>query len=140
MYKIIDNDNKRCQKWMAVQKGAPCTDMIQTIGLEKDGDLIAVAGYNCFSGSTCQQHLTIARGEKVIRKFVWFIYFYPFVQLGIKMLIAIMPEDNANIVRLAKNAGFIEKYRIDGDHPDGDLILCTLKKSDCRFLNIKIKG
>jgi len=139
-FNIIDNDCPRCIAWMAAQTDKPCSDMVSMIGLERNGELIAVAGYNCFNGKSCQMHMTIKRGAYVTRNFVWFVCYYPFVQIGLELIIGILPEDNADIIKLAKHAGFEEKYRVDGGHPDGDLLLCTMKKQDCRFLNIKFKG
>jgi hypothetical protein len=139
-YKIIDNDRVRCQAWVASISGTVGAEMTETIGLEKDGELVCVVGYNCFNGKSCQQHIySDGIAKYAPRNFIWFIYYYPFIQLGLDLLIGIFPEDNANIIRLASHAGFEEKYRIDGGHPDGDLILCTMKKSDCKLLNIKIK-
>jgi hypothetical protein len=138
VYKIIDNDYQRCASWMAAHAGWPCSDMIVIIGLEKDGKIIAASGYNCFNGKSCQQHMVITKGEYMPRSFAWFIYYYPFVQAGIELLIGILPEDNKDIIKLAKHAGFEEKYRIDGGHPDGDLLLCTMTKANCRPLKMKV--
>jgi hypothetical protein len=139
-YNVIDNDYLRCADWVSENTNQYYSDMITLIGLEKNGELIAVSAYNCFNGTSCQQHMVIKKGEYMTRNFAWFIYYYPFVQLGLTLLIGILPEDNADIIKLAKHAGFEEKYRIDGGHPEGDLLLCTMKKEDCRFLKYKIKG
>jgi len=139
-YKIIDRDYERCNQWLTENTDWPCSDMVVLIGLEKHGELVAVTGYNCFNGKSCQQHMAITKGEYMTRSFAWFIYYYPFVQLGLTMLIGIIPENNADIIKLAKHAGFEEQYRIDGGHPGGDLLLCTMKKDQCRPLNFKIRG
>lgn len=139
-FKIIDSDIPRCQAWMAEQTGWGRSDMTVAIGLERDGELIAVSGYNCFNGKSCQQHMVIKKGEYMTRNFAWFCYYYPFVQAGVDLLIGILPEDNADIIKLAKHAGFEEQYRIDGGHPDGDLLLCTMQKKNCRLLNFKMRG
>jgi len=63
------------------------------------------------------------------------VYHYPFNQMGVDMLIGMTPANNEKALRLAKHAGFVEKYRIVEAHPDGDIVLLTLFKQDCRFLN-----
>lgn len=135
-FKIIDNDYYRCNKWLIDYAGWTNHDMGVLIGLERDGELTAVSGYNNFNGKSCQQHMVIKKGEYMPKRFAWFIYYYPFVQLGLDLLIGIFPEHNADIIKLATHAGFKEKYRVE----DSDLLLYTMKKSDCRCLNIKIKG
>ena len=137
-YKIIDNDYDRLRDWWSDFVGH--TACMQTmIGLEKDGEIVCIFGYDNFNGKSCQQHIVYKQGEYVPRNYVWFVYYYPFMQMGVDMLIGMLPSNNDRIIDLAKHAGFVEKYRIVGAHPEGDIILSTLNKQDCRFLKY-IKG
>jgi hypothetical protein len=133
-YKIIDNDYDRLKDWWSDFMGYPVT-MQAMIGLEKDGEIVCIFGYDNFNGKSCQQHIVYKQGEYVPRNYVWFVYYYPFVQIGIDLLIGMTPANNEKALRLSKHAGFVEKYRIVGAHPEGDIILSTLLKQDCRFLN-----
>lgn len=137
-YKIINDDYDRCRTWMAENGQGDCSDMMVLIGLETHGEITAVFAYNCFYGKTCQQHVAIKKGAYIPRRFVHYVYYYPFETVNAHTLIAVLQENNADIVKLAKHAGFEEVYRIDGGFEDCDLIILTLKKSDCRFLNYKV--
>ena len=137
-YKIIDNDYDRLRDWWSDFMGYPVT-MQAMIGLEKDGEIICIFGYDNFNGKSCHQHFICNPGKYVPRDYIWFSYFYPFNQMGVEMLIGMLPSNNDRIIDLAKHAGFVEKYRIVGAHPEGDIILSTLNKQDCRFLKY-IKG
>lgn len=131
-YRIIDNDDKRCVEW--VNGGR---DYINCIGLEKDGELIAVTGYNYFNGKSCHVHFSIKQGAYPTKDYVWFVHYYPFVQLGLDVMIAYMAESNHKILRLAKHLGYEEKARLKAVHEDGDVLIFTMTKENCRFLGYK---
>ena len=133
-HRIIDNDLPRCQQWLADKTGGVGTDMVVCIGLEKDGQLIAVTGYNLFNGKSCHVHFCIEKGAYPTRQYIWFVHYYAFVQAGLTMMIALMAASNERILRLARHLGYVEKYRIDDAHPEGEMILCTLTKENCKYL------
>jgi len=133
-HRIIDNDLARCQQWLGDKTGGVGTDMVVCIGLEKDGELIAVTGYNLFNGKSCHVHFCIEKGAYLTRNYLWFMHYYPFVQSGLDMMIALMAASNERILRLAKHCGYQEKYRLDKAHPDGDMVLCTLTRNECKYL------
>ena len=133
-YKIIDNDYDRLQKHWTAFVGYEAS-MQTMIGLERDGQIICVFGYNNFNGKSCHQHIIYKEGEYVPRNYVWFVYYYPFNQMGVDVLIGMTPSDNKKALRLAKHAGFIEQCTIKGAAMDGDLVVSSLKKEECRFLN-----
>ncbi|MGZ5029072.1 MAG: hypothetical protein ACXWAT_00595 [Methylobacter sp.] len=136
-YKIIDSDMTRCQAWIAKEYGAVGGDMVMLLGLERDGVLVAVTGFNYFNGKSAHQHFYIKKGQYPTKNFAWFMFYYPFYQAGLDVLIAIIPESNKAIVRLAKHAGYVEKYTLEDTHPDGNMIVWTMSKSDCKPLKLR---
>ena len=135
-FKIIDNDYERLRAWWTDFVGYPASMQVM-IGLEKDGEIVCVFGYDNFNGKSCHQHIVYKPGEYVQREFIWYVYHYPFNELGVDMLIGMTPANNDKALRLAKHAGFVEKYRIVDSDPGGDIVLSTLNKQDCRFLNYR---
>lgn len=77
-------------------------------------------------------HLAIE--GRVSRKFFYAVCWYPFVQCGLKKVIAPVGSDNTKSSKLVLNMGFREEARIIDAAPRGDLILYTLTRQDCRFL------
>jgi len=132
-YKIIDRDLDRCQDWLGDRTNGVGYDMIQAIGLEKDGELVAVTGYNNFTTKACHVHFAIDKGIYPTRQFIWFVHYYPFFQAGIDVLIGMVSTANSAIVNLTKRLGYTEQCRI----ADAGLIVTTLNKTDCRFLELK---
>ena len=133
-YRIVDNELSRCQKWLGDKTGGVGTDMVVCIGLERNGELIAVTGYNLFNGRSCHVHFCIEKGAYPTRQYVWFVHYYAFIQAGLEVMIAFMAASNERILKLARHLGYVEKYRLEDAHPDGDMVLCTLSAKNCKFL------
>jgi len=133
-YRIIDNELSRCQKWLGDKAGSVGTDMVVCIGLERNGELIAVTGYNLFNGRSCHVHFCIKKGAYPTRQYIWFVHYYAFIQAGLEMMIAFMAASNERILKLTRHLGYVEKYRLEDAHPNGDMVLCTLSAKNCKFL------
>lgn len=133
MYRIIDNDVPRCQQWLAAHNAWIGTDMVATIGLEKNGELVAVAGYNLFVAKSCHAHFCILPGERMTKDFLWFAHYFPFVQAGCAVIVALVEIANVRIRRLMKKSGYVDMATID----EGGVMVSVLHKKDCRFLDIR---
>ncbi|MCK9622149.1 MAG: hypothetical protein M0R47_16635 [Methylobacter sp.] len=132
-FRVIDRDLERCQDWLGDRTGTIGYDMVQAIGLERDGELVAVTGYNNFIDKSCHIHFAIQDGVVVPRNYLWFIHYYPYMQAGIDVLIAFMPVANERIIRLAQHLGYSLRCWID----DAGLMLYTMNKSNCKWTRIK---
>jgi RimJ/RimL family protein N-acetyltransferase len=135
-YRIIDNDYLRCNQFVMENSLYP-TAIDVYIGLERDGELIACTGFGWFNNKTMHHHICIK--ENPNRTFWWFMAYYAFIQSGIDMLIGITPSTNEKAMRIAKHYGYKEHSRIEGGCEGGDLIIQTLHKADCKWLNARVK-
>lgn len=131
-FNIVDRDLDRCADWLGDNTGTTGYDMVAAIGLERDGELVAVTGYNNFTDKACHVHFCIDSGVMVPRRYLWFVHYYPFMQAGLDVLIAIMPDINEKILRLAQHLGYSLRTYLD----DAGLMLYTLNKNDCKFLRM----
>lgn len=104
----------------------------QAIGLMKDGKIIAGVIYENFNGRSVVAHIAIE--GSINREFLYAIFHYPFTACGVEKIIAPVPGSNGKSIRLATNMGFWPEARLRDAHPDGDILLMTLEKADCRFL------
>ena len=129
-FNIIDKDLERCQEWLGDRMSSVGYDMVQAIGLERDGELVAVTGYNNFTDKSCHVHFCLDKGVVVPKRYLWFVHYYPFVQAGLDVLIAIMPQANDNIIKLAQHLGYSLRVWLD----EAELMLYTMTKKECRFL------
>lgn len=121
-------------KWVSDQLGSKFhADTSAAIGLVRDGILVAAAMFTDYNGRSAMIHWVIA--GRITRQFLWAISAYAFLQCGLQKLIGPIVANNDRAIHLVKNLGFVEEARIADAHPDGDLILYTLTKSNCRFLS-----
>lgn len=62
------------------------------------------------------------------------IFHYPFVYLGVDKIIAPIAESNEDSVKFVKNLGFTCEATLSEAHPDGAILLFTMKREACRFI------
>lgn len=102
------------------------------IGLESSsGEIDAVIEYNNFIGDSIQIHSAIKR---LNREFLWFLFHYPFIQLGVKKLIGCVPTTNEKALKLNYHIGFTHEHTIKDAGNNCDLVILSMTKEQCRFL------
>lgn len=71
---------------------------------------------------------------------LWVLFHYPFVQLGVDVVAGTIPSTDEALYRLNLKYGFTEEARIKNAYKDGDLVIMTMRKEQCRWLNRKPKS
>ena len=104
------------------------------IGQEKDGKLIAVVGYNSFLPNSCQIHVASTDVYWLNKDLLFAIFDYPFNKLKVKVIIAPISKDNVKSLNLCRKLGFEQVADIPYGHLDGDLIIVTMKRNQCKWL------
>lgn len=93
-------------------------------------------------GSVLAHFAIFQREGGIGRQLLWLAFQYPFVQLGVKKLIGLVPEWNINARNLDLKLGFKIEYKLDDifNFPDPTLngmYIMTMRKEDCKWLNMK---
>ncbi len=102
------------------------------IGLQTGKEIIAGVVYEDFNGCSVVCHWAI-RG-RITRDFLWYIHYYPFVQLKVHKVIAPVNSNNDKMQAIARKMGFIEEGRLVDIQPGGDVSLFTLTAANSRYL------
>ena len=102
------------------------------IGLERDGSLVAGVMYENFNMQSITAHMAIT--GRLTRSFLGAIFRYAFEKCGVHKVILPISSGNVKSNKFAKKLGFIEEVRIRDAAPDGDIIIYSLAKSECRYL------
>lgn len=119
--------------WVAEQvAGGYYEERSTAIGLEKGGKIVAGVIYESWNGVSVVCHIAIS--SRITRRFVGVIFDYPFRQLKVQKIIVSVASGNLKSTKLVKHMGFTEEGRIANAHPDGDLVIWTMRQADCRFL------
>jgi RimJ/RimL family protein N-acetyltransferase len=104
----------------------------QAIGLIKNGEIVAGIIYENWNRRSMVVHIVIK--DRITPAFIGAIFDYAYNVCDIEKAIAPVGSHNAKSIKMVEKMGFTEEGRIKDAVPGGDMILYTLKKTDCRFL------
>ena len=105
----------------------------QAIGLVRDDKLVAGVIYENYNGTSLWVHIAIT--GRLTPQYLKEIFRYPFVTCDVEKIIAPVGSNNVKSSKLVENMGFVEEARIRDATLDGDIIMYTMSKSNCRFIN-----
>jgi RimJ/RimL family protein N-acetyltransferase len=107
------------------------------IGMAQDGRLIGGALYYNYNGASVW--MTVAgEGQWLSKTFLWTCFAYPFKQLRVRKVLAQVAGDNRASLALCKAAGFEHEATLKDADPNGDILIMSLTRDQCRWLNIRV--
>lgn len=107
----------------------------EAIGLERDGELVAVVVYNLFSGADIAMHIAAVPGRRwMTRDFLRVAFRYPFVQLGCRRVTGYVPMTNQDALRFDLHLGFkVEGCMREALENGEDVAVLGMLKRECRW-------
>jgi len=120
-----------CHELMVTQK----PDMQCIVCMDDDNTLVAGAiseGYNTVSITA---HIWIAEGRQPSKDWMAAIFDYPFNHLGVHKIVGRVYSGNDQAVKLDEKFGYVLEATIKDFCPDGDLLIYTMTREQCRILN-----
>ncbi len=143
MNRIILNERDRCAEWARLRIGhvESWGEWCEAIGLERDGELLAVVVFNLFSGADIAMHIAAVPGRRwMTRDFLRVAFRYPFNQLGCRRVTGYVPASNADALRFDLHLGFQREGLLREAMDTGeDVIVLGMLRRECRFLNERAK-
>lgn len=130
---FVIND-PRTAKFVADSVGSTDTQCHSSIGLEIDGKLVAGATFDNYSGPNIFLHFSNSPVGIIPRDFLKLIFGYCFNGLKCKRVSAAFSSNNYKVCRLGKLIGFKLEACLKDCFPDGDMLIYSLKREDCRFI------
>jgi RimJ/RimL family protein N-acetyltransferase len=104
------------------------------IGLERDGEIIAVTVYNFYNGSNVAMSFAAVAGRRwLTREYLHAIFRYPFVQLGVRRVTGFVPAKNSDSLRFAHHLGAKLEGVMRHALPDDDLVILGILREDCKY-------
>lgn len=143
MKRIIDRpeDWPRIAEFVASRIGcSPKTDNFTAIGLVDDDKLLAGVVYSDFNGSNITAGIAGDGRRWLTPEFLWFMFFYPFVQLGVKRITACVEQTNVVSQQFVTKLGFSLEFRMERAGRTGDLLVYRMFREDCRYLERRHAG
>lgn len=121
-------------EWVADRVGGKYhPDDSQAIGLEKNGEIIAGVIFERYNGQSMWMHVAIE--GRLTPSYLKAVFKYAFIDCDVEKLIGTVASTNVKAIKFDENLGFTEECRIRDATPDGDIILYTMSKEQCRFIN-----
>lgn len=135
MKKIVCDQPERVGRFVSEIMGNDGWSSYQAIGLEENDQLIAGVLFDNYNGASICMHVAAVPGKRwMTREFLWYCFYYPFMELKVKRITGLVPESNLVARRFDEHLGFKLETRLEDAHPDGDVLVYKMMKSDCRFL------
>ena len=107
------------------------------LGLLINGDIKAGVIYEDFNKASVVCHIAC---EFLSGEFLAAIFDYPFNSLNVNKIICPVASDNQKSINLVEKMGFSIEGVLTDCHPNGDILLYTMKKQDCKYLGSKYNG
>ena len=135
------NDPEDGKRIMALAGGGVFNPLAETvIARVVDGAFVGGAAYGNFTGRSCEMHTAGVRPRWVSRDLLWTCFDYPFTQLGVEKVFGRVQASNEAALKFDFNLGFREEARLKDVYPDGDLVILSMYRQDCRWLNLRPRG
>lgn len=135
MRRVILNERDRCAEWarQRIPHVPSWGEWCEAIGLEDDGELLAVVVFNLYSGADIAMHIAAVPGRRwMTREFLRVAFRYPFVQLGCRRVSGYVPASNADAQRFDEHLGFRREGLMRHALPDDDIIVYGMLREEAR--------
>lgn len=134
--RLIYGEEGRLLPWAQERVGVGFRKDAYTIGLERDGALVAVVVFDNFSVCDCNMHIASDGTRAWMNKELLLAAFaYPFAQLGFKRVTGLVAASNTDSLRFTEHIGFVREGYHPRALPNDDLISLGLLKEHCRFVD-----
>lgn len=110
------------------------TDNFTAIGVEKDGKIVAGVVYSDFNGRNILAGIAGEGKHWLNRDFLWYMFYYPFMQAGVERITARVEANNLQSQRFVEKLGFELEFSMERAGRFGDLLIYRMFREDCRYL------
>lgn len=107
------------------------------IGLERDGELIAGVLYDDYNGRSIRMHVAAVGKYWLNREYLRVCFDYPFNQLKVNKVIGLVDSENADALKFDRHLGFTDECVVKDAGKVGDVIVLSMTKEECRWINGK---
>ena len=103
-------------------------------GIEEGGGLVGGVAFNDYNGASIQIHTASEKVDWLNRRFLWMIFDYAFNQAKVNVVISLVGQKNVRAINIGLGLGFKQQFEIPDAHPEGLLLIRTMRRADCKWL------
>lgn len=121
--------------WAAERIGIPqFRDDARAIGIG-DGQIRGVVVYDCFGLVDCNMHVASDGSRRwLTRQVLAHVFAYPFIQLKLRRVTALVPASNHHALRFDRKLGFRDEGYFRHAMPADDIVALGMLRAECRFI------
>lgn len=136
MSELIYGEEETLLPWAQERIGVSFRRDAYTIGLRKNGKVVAVVVFDNFSECDCNMHIASDGTRAWMNKSLLVSAFaYPFLQLRFNRVTGLVPAHNEAALAFDEHLGFVrEGYHPKAGPEGGDLISLGMLRENCRFI------
>lgn len=135
MRRLVYGQDWRVGPWVCARTGGTWSAVDSaTIGMERDGELVAGVLFDHFNGRSIAMHVAGEGALWITRAYLRAAFGYAFVQLRVSKILGLVDERNERARRLDEHLGFHLEARIANAAPGGDLLIYSMTPAQCRYL------
>lgn len=112
----------------------------QVIAREKDGELVGGVVLTDYTRASINAHMAGFDKHWGSRDLLWCVFHYCFEQLKVNKIFGQVPASNEHALNVNLKIGFQEEVRVKDVFVDGDLIVVSMRRDQCRWLKLKPRG
>jgi RimJ/RimL family protein N-acetyltransferase len=133
---LIYGQDDRLLPWAAERIGVPSfRDDARAIGIVDGERIRGVVVYDCFGLCDLNMHVASDGSRRwLTREFLAHVFAYPFVQLGMRRVTALVPARNVAALQFDRKLGFCDEGYFRHAMPDDDIVALGMLREDCRFI------
>lgn len=135
MRTLVFGSDQMVADWVAAR--IPHVDEFKdckTIGVMRDGELIAGVVYHEFRGNDIQISCAGSGNNWLSRSFLETFFRYPFTQLGCDRVTSFTPKNAATTRRFLLGLGFVEEGNFRRGFRDDDCIVYGMLRDECKWI------
>ena len=102
--------------------------------VNSQGELMGGFLFTDYTGKSITVHMQGFLPMWMSRSMLWVLFDYPFIQLGVKKLLAPISSGNFVTLSIAYRLGFHMAACVADVYKDGDLVLLETTSSQCRWM------
>ena len=112
----------------------PSKDVRAIEAIDREGVTRGMVAYDHWAHNSVQMHVALD-SPIAARSLLSAAFSYPFIMLGLGVVVGIVPASNQRSLHHALHLGFEEKHRIkDGWEVGTDLVVMEMRKENCRWI------
>ena len=135
MKRVVWDQAQRVGTWVCERLNCVFDAGVSTaIGMESNGELIGGVVFDNFRHGSIAMHVASNGGNGLTREFLRAVFGYCFIQMGVNKVIGLVDSTNLHARKFDENLGFVLEAVIKDAAKDGDILIYTMTRTQCRFL------